>query len=544
MRKKIGGIITIMFLISLLVVINPVNAQYTDVYVDDDYPVSEDTDGDADFRTITAALGAVDPGGIVHIAAGTYDTALGEVFSIFILQDLTLEGADATTTIIDAGGAGTAVVIGNNCTVDIRNVTLQNATTLLLVSNPSSFGTISDNIFTGSTWGIQLTNNLTDFTIDNNLITNCTDGIYFTRGKATVTHNILTGNNVNGINCSMMGGTGTIDIIDNTITNNVVGIYSVLMMAGSLTVTITGNTISGNTAVGIHSNFSLATVTTITDNIITGNGFSGVFRAAGIRDENPSNIMRNTITGNWEGIITERNTTIANNIIASNNRHGINYFSGPVTILHNTIVGNGSAGTYDGIHRSNGGSTITNNIIASNTGYGIYVGGPCANNYNDVWGNGVSDYFGVTAGADSISEDPLFVGGGDYHILLSSPCVDAGIDAGVYDDIDGDSRPLDDGFDIGADEIHPTPQVLANPIAAFMPVKNYHLRQVNTCLECITENLPEDVSEDVQTLLDEMQEHINNANTTGNSIYANNELLKALKCCEDIQEKLGITCPL
>jgi beta propeller repeat protein len=87
-------------------------------------------------------------------------------------------------------------------------------------------------------------------------------------------------------------------------------------------------------------------------------------------------------------------------------------------------------------------------------------------------------------------------------------------------------------------------EFFANPIAAFIPVKNYHLRQVNTCLECITENLPEDVPEDVQALLDEMQEHINNANKTGNSIYANNELLKALKCAEDIQEKLGITCPL
>ncbi|RLF93416.1 hypothetical protein DRN45_05455, partial [Thermococci archaeon] len=89
-----------------------------------------------------------------------------------------------------------------------------------------------------------------------------------------------------------------------------------------------------------------------------------------------------------------------------------------------------------------------------------------------------------------------------------------------------------------------TPPVRANPVAAFIPVKNYHLKQMNTCLECIEENLPEDVPEDVQTLLDEMQEHIDNANTTGNSIYANNELLKALKCAEDIQEKLGITCPL
>ena len=83
-----------------------------------------------------------------------------------------------------------------------------------------------------------------------------------------------------------------------------------------------------------------------------------------------------------------------------------------------------------------------------------------------------------------------------------------------------------------------------NPIAAFIPLKNYHLRRVNTYLGCITENLPEDVPGDMQALLDEMQEHINNANTTGNSIYANNELLKAKKCCEDIQEKLGITCPL
>jgi hypothetical protein len=77
-----------------------------------------------------------------------------------------------------------------------------------------------------------------------------------------------------------------------------------------------------------------------------------------------------------------------------------------------------------------------------------------------------------------------------------------------------------------------------------MPVKNYHLAQVNDCLDCVTTNLPDDVPQDIQDLLDMMQKHIDNANTTGNTIYANNELLKALGCCDEIQEKLGITCPL
>jgi len=79
-----------------------------------------------------------------------------------------------------------------------------------------------------------------------------------------------------------------------------------------------------------------------------------------------------------------------------------------------------------------------------------------------------------------------------------------------------------------------------NPIQAFAPVASYRFSQVNQLLLDIEELLPEDI----QALLDEMQEHINNANTTGNTIYANNEFLKALKCAEEIQEKLGITCPL
>jgi hypothetical protein len=83
-----------------------------------------------------------------------------------------------------------------------------------------------------------------------------------------------------------------------------------------------------------------------------------------------------------------------------------------------------------------------------------------------------------------------------------------------------------------------------NAVAAFMPVKNYHLRMVTACQQCIEESLPDDVPQDVQDLLDEMQAHLDNANMTGNSIYANNELLKALDICDEIAGELGITCNL
>lgn len=55
---------------------------------------------------------------------------------------------------------------------------------------------------------------------------------------------------------------------------------------------------------------------------------------------------------------------------------------------------------------------------------------------------------------DEITGDPRFVdpADGDFHIGAGSAAIDAGVDAGVTTDIDGDPRPIGPTSDVGADE--------------------------------------------------------------------------------------------
>lgn len=132
------------------------------------------------------------------------------------------------------------------------------------------------------------------------------------------------------------------------------------------------------------------------------------------------------------------------------------------TLLHNTIARNsGPSGGYGILMQSMHPVTLTNTILVSHT-LGINVSaGSTATLEATLWGSGAwangSDWGGdgtVITGTVNIWSDPAFVDpdGGDYHLGPASAAVDAGVNAGVTTDMDGDARPLGAGYDIGADE--------------------------------------------------------------------------------------------
>ncbi|MGQ9879238.1 MAG: choice-of-anchor Q domain-containing protein [Armatimonadota bacterium] len=96
-----------------------------------------------------------------------------------------------------------------------------------------------------------------------------------------------------------------------------------------------------------------------------------------------------------------------------------------------------------------------NSIIADNTaGLNNEGDGFSPFRYNCVWGNEAYNYNGMDAPTGSegnISVDPQVVAG---HLLLGSPCIDAGDDTAVttQEDIDGETRIGGVHEDIGADE--------------------------------------------------------------------------------------------
>ncbi len=136
------------------------------------------TSGDP-WKTITLALATVSGGDssnpdVINVAAGTYDAANGETFPLTFSNDgVSLVGADATTTTIDGGSAGTILDIDADG-ITIQDFTITNSTSDATYGIEADVGGFSvlDNTFTNVDYGVYLDideygSNLTvDYTIN------------------------------------------------------------------------------------------------------------------------------------------------------------------------------------------------------------------------------------------------------------------------------------------------------------------------------------------------------------------------------------------
>jgi predicted outer membrane repeat protein len=132
-----------------------------------------------------------------------------------------------------------------------------------------------------------------------------------------------------------------------------------------------------------------------------------------------------------------------NNCLIAGNSAGGGWDGGGVycwgsTLNNCTIAGNSAdPGRCGGVYVDEGG-TLSNSIAYFNTPAGADIGSNYAYTANNCCSPGLS-------GSGNITNNPQFMGGTNYHLQATSPCIDAGNNAYMPSatDLDGTPRPLD-----------------------------------------------------------------------------------------------------
>jgi len=379
----------------LILTVSPLSD--TTLYVDDDYPDAEDTDGDNEFRHIQAAVNASWRRVAIVIYPGMYAENIDFKSKAITLMSLDPnDPAVVAATLIDGNQAGSVVTFTNyeGSEAVLSGVTLQNG--------QADKG--------GGIYCSSSSPTITNCIIKENSATSSGGGIYcYNESSPTIS------------NCTIGGNSAP----------NGGGIYCLFDSAPTITnCTIRENSASNGGGIRCTSSSPTIKNCSIEDNSAKSYG-GGVYCYAS------SAILINcTITENS----------------ASSGGGGFRCYNSSPVITNCTISGN-SAPTGGGIYNysyspETNFPTIKNCILWSNL-------------LNEISGDSLivtySDIKGGYEGTGNIHDEPLFVDA-ECYLSPNSPCIDAGTGQGAPEnDKVGHPRPINALYDMGAYECSACP---------------------------------------------------------------------------------------
>ncbi|MBI5787620.1 MAG: thrombospondin type 3 repeat-containing protein [Candidatus Schekmanbacteria bacterium] len=381
------------------------------------------------FSTIQGAIDAAYNGCEIVVRAGTYPENLN-----FLGKAVTVRSeSGAAGTIIDGGASGSVVTFasGESATSVLDGFTLTNGS-----GTPNG-----EYAYGGGIYCLSASPVITNCTIHSNTALNG-GGIYCSKSSPDIT-DCAFNDNAAQYGAAIYCDNSSPVITRGSMVNNSASSYGGGLYCRYSSPAITDCTISGNSAA------------------TNGGGIAGDYSSLAL---SRCNISRNLAGLHGGGLFCRYNSssTITNCIVSDNNAlYGGGLYctdaSSPV-ITNCTISNNSSYNRGGGIRCYDSSPVALNSILWGNIGAGIsdeiYLDGAAANitvSYSDIQGGWPGT---GNIGEDLIAHDPRFVGSGNYHLTLASPCIDSGTGVGApVADMDGDDRPQMAGYDMGADEL-------------------------------------------------------------------------------------------
>jgi hypothetical protein len=251
--------------------------------------------------------------------------------------------------------------------------------------------------------------------------------------------------------------------------------------------TLISNTVQGNTGSTVARSYGGGlyidgSAATLSGNIVQGNTASTAYEGYGgglSLWQSPATLSGNEVVSNtatlsptssgWGGGLWARGGrpfTLTNNLVADNHANtggsglwldGFSWELALARLLYNTIADNHGSG--QGVFVDEYATlAFTNTIIAGHHSVGITVtAGSTVTLEATLWHDNGATTGGrgaIFTGTVNVYDSPAFAdpSAWDYHLTASSAAIDAGVEAGVTTDIDGDPRPQNGIPDIGADE--------------------------------------------------------------------------------------------